>query len=308
MKCLKPIKVNGNFFNCGYCRSCRINKTSQWALRLIYELDNWDCASFVTLTYNDENLPKDFGLHKDELTTFLKALRYDLSLEKRKFKYFACGEYGDIPTPPYKHGRPHFHLILFGLNPDPYDNNNHDRQLIANNWLKCDSFMWRWKNQNNAIDYVNRRDINYVCGYVQKKLNGELGADVYADRQRPFMTCSKSLGLDYFVKNQNRFFDLGYCLLNGRKIAIPKYYRDKLNYSLTENNSFKIRKEKIDSEVQYLYSQFKSDMKKRGLWQEENPIAMNYRFESWYLNREYELAFKVEKSFLKKSRLRDNGV
>lgn len=82
MRCLKPIKVNGNFYNCGYCRNCRVNKTSQWALRLIYELDNWDCASFVTLTYNQENLPKDFGLHKEHLTSFLKALRYDLSLEK----------------------------------------------------------------------------------------------------------------------------------------------------------------------------------------------------------------------------------
>lgn len=49
-------------------------------------------------------------------------------------------------------------------------------------------------------------------------------------------------------------------------------------------------------------------MIRRGLWQDENPIAMNARFESWYLNREYELAYKVEKSFLKKSRLRDTGV
>lgn len=202
MKCTKPITINGQQFNCGSCLACRINYTSMWSLRLIFELDNWPFASFVTLTYDGEHVPKDYSLHPEELKAFLEAVRYRLKLQGRKFRYYACGEYGDDTTnspPGIKHGRPHFHLIMFGLNPDPYDDENEDRQLIVDCWPKCDKYRFKWNPKgDNGIDFVNRIDISYVTGYVQKKLKGQGGRELYGDRVPRFPELLRNLDLIIF--------------------------------------------------------------------------------------------------------------
>lgn len=62
-------------------------------------MEEWKNASFVTLTYDNDSLPGDSGLHKEDFQRFMKRLRkysgYDL-------KYFACGEYGG------RFKRPHY--------------------------------------------------------------------------------------------------------------------------------------------------------------------------------------------------------
>lgn len=302
---MRPITVNGQTYNCGSCINCRINHTSEWAIRLLFELNNWSFASFVTLTYNNENLPKDFSLHPEHLKNFLDCVRYDLSLQKRKFKYYAVGEYGEDNSnspPGIQHGRPHYHLIMFGLNPDPSDKNNHDRQLIIDNWKKCEDFLFVWKKKHNAIDFVNREDIAYVTGYVQKKLNGKLGAEYYGDRVRPFSRCSLGMGLDYAIKNQNMLRDLGYIMFNGHKIGIPRYFREKLDIKQTELVK-DVNIKKIDVECKYLYGLFTQDMKKRGLWREGMPDYMQRRFIAWYDNHMYELSTRVEKDFMQKNKI-----
>jgi len=61
---------------------------------------------FVTLTYSNQNLPKDSQLSKRDLQLFVKRLRKRVS---RKIRYFSCGEYGA------RTHRPHYHLIIWGL-------------------------------------------------------------------------------------------------------------------------------------------------------------------------------------------------
>ena len=103
MVCTNPIRVrvdrrfpltleNSMIVPCGKCISCRIQKTSEWAIRLMLELPMWNYeASFITLTYDDEHLPKDLSLKPKDLTDFWKRLRKDYG---KPIKYFACGEYG----------------------------------------------------------------------------------------------------------------------------------------------------------------------------------------------------------------------
>lgn len=69
---------------------------------LTYELS----SLFVTLTYDDEHLPKDGSVSVRELQLFMKRLRRKLG---RKVRFYGVGEYGDLS------GRPHYHLVLFGL-------------------------------------------------------------------------------------------------------------------------------------------------------------------------------------------------
>ena len=79
-------------------------------MRITHEISQWKDTSFVTLTYNNDNLPYNENailptLRKKDLQMFFKRLRSRID----KIKYFACGEYGDVTQ------RPHYHMILCGV-------------------------------------------------------------------------------------------------------------------------------------------------------------------------------------------------
>ena len=42
---------------CGKCIGCRIAKRKEWSLRMLHELTYHPQSSFITLTYDDYNLP-----------------------------------------------------------------------------------------------------------------------------------------------------------------------------------------------------------------------------------------------------------
>lgn len=96
---------------CGKCLGCRDDIRKQWVKRLRLEMFSHS-AWFVTLTYNDENLPA-CGCLVIHIQKFLKRVRniprdYGVPF-LGKFRYFFCSEYG------LKHGRAHYHGILYGL-------------------------------------------------------------------------------------------------------------------------------------------------------------------------------------------------
>ena len=58
---------------CGHCIACRINKSSEWATRMMMEVKTQPENScwFVTLTYDDDHLPPNTrGFHLSD--TFIK--------------------------------------------------------------------------------------------------------------------------------------------------------------------------------------------------------------------------------------------
>lgn len=111
---------------CGRCIGCRIDKSREWALRCVNEADLHPRNCFITLTYNNESLPKDQSLSKRHFQLFIKRLRKHHGLTKDRInndkaystddgkirypiRYFMCGEYGDQLT------RPHYHACLFNI-------------------------------------------------------------------------------------------------------------------------------------------------------------------------------------------------
>lgn len=110
---------------CGQCLACRLNRAKKWAVRCLNEAETTEgSTAFITLTYDDEHLPRRLIVHPvsgellasdelapDDLQLFLKRLRNRLGPGVR---FFACGEYGGITD------RPHYHALLFGL-PDTWD-------------------------------------------------------------------------------------------------------------------------------------------------------------------------------------------
>lgn len=59
MDCLHPIVVNGSLVPCQVCPVCRSKIRNDWSFRLRQEVaDKRNCSFFVTLTYDDEHLPR----------------------------------------------------------------------------------------------------------------------------------------------------------------------------------------------------------------------------------------------------------
>jgi len=56
--------------------------------------------AFITLTYDNENLPENATLVPKDLKDFQKRLRYHANIDLR---FFSVGEYGE------KTQRPHYH-------------------------------------------------------------------------------------------------------------------------------------------------------------------------------------------------------
>lgn len=214
-------------YPCGKCMPCRIQRTSQWALRLMNELPYWNYeASFITLTYDDEHLPSDFGLHVEDLQKFWKRLRKDVG---NKIRYYACGEYGDL------FGRPHYHAIVFG-----FGYNELNRQILKDNWRLCWSDRFdidRFRNKEQGFAPVTPDDIRYVTGYIQKKLSGKLADETYGDRLPPFQCCSRGLGLDYALEHKNDIENRN-ITFRGHKVSIPRYYLKKLGIKSDNISNF----------------------------------------------------------------------
>lgn len=154
MKCGHPITVNGRMVSCGQCMPCRINSRRTWTGRIMLEqMHSLDRSSFVTLTYNEDHLPKDGTLVPEDFTAYLNRLRGG-SLGKVRF--FGVGEYGD------KSWRPHYHLLLFGVDP-----------------LKWEGYLnekWHDGRKNPAplgfvhVGECSRESAAYCAGYTTKKM------------------------------------------------------------------------------------------------------------------------------------------
>lgn len=233
MQCKHPIeKRPGQFVPCGCCVACRINETTDWSIRALYELHDFDNASFVTLTYNEENYPKDCSVHKEVLADWWDSFQHTVKREKGfSPRIFSCGEYGS------RTGRAHYHAILYGLNPDPFDKNNIDRRLIANSWKYCNKEMFDWNRfefNKNAINFCNRETIQYVAGYIQKKLKSYQAKEAYEKNglQAPFKLASKKLGLNFALEQKDIIRENNFCVYNGFRVRVPRYFREKLNMTL----------------------------------------------------------------------------
>lgn len=301
MKCLKPYKdKNGRVFACGQCYACRVNYTSMWSLRLLYELKEWNSASFVTLTYDKEHLQSN-SLVKKDFKDFMKRVRRDLPKD-RKIKYYMCGEYGDK-------GRPHFHSIIFGL--DNYNQN--DRDIIKENWGKCEDFLFLPINRfrkHSAIEPVCRESIQYVCGYVQKKLKGQNAVEEYDKRGlvRPYNTCSNGIGLNFCLQNKERLIKNGFTFYNGHKIGLPRYFRDKLGVKqvdlITDDASFDERQSQCLDDIE---KDFIDYCKQYGLdysQKIENLSMYERRYKQFLDNRLYDIGTQIENDFLKRQSMK----
>ena len=221
---------------CRNCIPCKINKTSEWTMRILMEKATNPNCQFLTLTYNNDNLPKDRGLHKDDLQDFFKSFRQELEYAGGdKIKYFACGEYGDNPqrlTNGEYIKRPHYHSIIFGI-----DDSMETRMMINNAWKKQEDWKLFGKTWRKTLGNVSADSASYVAGYCQKKLFGKYADWEYGDKQPPFQLQSQRIGEKYFLEHAEQYIKDGFIFFNGKKHPIPETWKRKFNIDLSNNTS-----------------------------------------------------------------------
>jgi hypothetical protein len=204
---------------CGKCIHCRLDKAQAWAVRMTHEASLHTENSFITLTYSDENLPKDLGLSVRDTQLFLKKLRKKIS--PKKIRYFLCGEYGSETF------RPHYHAIIFGHDFKDkilFDNKNGHKIYVSEQLDKL------WNKGFSTIGDVSFDSAGYVARYATKKILGPSAKDYYGDLQPEFSNMSKrpyGIGEEWFRKYYKDVYPDDFVVMNGRKIQPPRYY-DKL--------------------------------------------------------------------------------
>lgn len=196
MLCKKPFRVGVLEYGCGQCMPCRIDKRRLWATRLMLEMKKHEAVFFVTLTYKQECLPKEFtykgvdyaacSVVPKHMQDFLK--RYRWRCGDVRVRFYGVGEYGDVS------GRPHYHLVLFGS----------DASTMIEAFGVTDSInRFRFNCEAWEFGHVDVRVMSwdlawYIVGYVCKrftKFGGEAAEKWLAGRYPEFARMSLRPGI-----------------------------------------------------------------------------------------------------------------
>lgn len=228
---------------CGQCIDCRLRNSQEKAIRLVHEskMSPTGQNCFLTLTYNDENLPRDqLGnavYNPTHLTSFVARLRdhlrYSLQVknfskvpEALRFKTFGCAEYGD------QFDRPHFHLLI--LNYDfkdkyPWRQTTPDWGGEPNQCYRSEFLESLWSHGNSEIGSVTEQSCGYVARYVQKKITGKMAEKHYNGRPPERLLCnSKGIGLSFLKSYMDPIANFGTVIWKNKEIKLPRYYEKKL--------------------------------------------------------------------------------
>lgn len=183
-------------------------------------------SCFVTLTYNQENIPYGNSLVPEDLTRFVKRLRF--SLGSKRIRYYGVGEYGGV----FK--RPHYHILVFG-------HNFSDRRVYLDRGTytvdNSRSLEKLWEYGYSTVQDASIECAAYVSKYTVKKITGEKSVDHYTwvdedtgeiHHQVPeFARMSRrpGIGHDWMLKYHQDVFPKGFTTDGkGRKIPPPEYF------------------------------------------------------------------------------------
>lgn len=196
---------------CGKCLSCLSNRRADWSFRLNEELRDSETAHFITLTYDDENLPLGHNdvptLYKKDIQDFIKRLRFEVaSKHNKKIRYYVVGEYGSSTK------RPHYHGIFFGIP-------NKDIEGLV---LK------KWNNGHVDIGKVTPASIHYTTKYI---IQANDRKDERREPEFSLMSKRPAIGHKYIGRAEkwhirNQYFHV--ISGSGIKQNLPRYYRDKI--------------------------------------------------------------------------------
>lgn len=196
---------------CGKCIECLLERARDWSIRCIHEAKMHEKNSFITLTYSDENLPKDGKLNYHDFQLFMKKLRKHFN--NLEIGFFMCGEYGE------KTARPHYHACLFGID---FDDKKKLRETQNGDTVWTSETLKKiWNLGISEIGSVTQQSAGYVARYVLKKQNPE------APQGFQKMSRKNAIGKKFIEKwFEDIFINArgSVILSDGTKTKCPRYY------------------------------------------------------------------------------------
>jgi len=235
---------------CGKCIGCRLDKTAQWAMRIMCEADMHEKNCYLTLTYEEDSLNEKSSLQKKDVQGFWKRLRNDLSVlygnspDYKSVRYFSAGEYGDLRK------RPHYHAALFG------EDFSSDRipwqQGVKDILYRSPTLEKAWGKGICTIQELNHESALYIAKYVVKRLSGERESE-YEGKQPEFALMSRRPGLaaDWLKKYMNDVKGVDGVVIKNGKIVRPGRFFDSKIEAVDPKHMLKVkaeRRKKIDPE------------------------------------------------------------
>lgn len=211
---------------CGQCVGCRLDRSVNWAVRVMHESQLHDSSVFVTLTYDGGNLPYGGVLHYPHFQKFMKRLRKKVG----PVRFFMCGEYGD------RLSRPHYHAALFGVSFGdryPWRKSSAGFQLYRSPLLES-----IWDLGSAEIGELSFESAAYVARYCMKKITGK-GAEAHYERlvsdtgeiigvapEFARMSLKPGVGSEWFQKFRAEVLQHDGCVLDGKILPIPRFYKE----------------------------------------------------------------------------------
>lgn len=211
---------------CGRCIGCRLERSRQWATRIMFESQFHGANSFITLTYDDEHMPFPPSLHYPHFQKFMKRARKSLG----PLRFFMCGEYGE------EFFRPHYHACIFGT--DFPDRVLWERRPTGD-VFRSPALERLWPFGYSSVCELNFQTAAYVARYVLKKVTGDAAEAHYRfvdvetgevhQRVPEFahMSLKPGIGGPFFDRYKDDIFPHDFVVVNGVKCRPPRYF-DKL--------------------------------------------------------------------------------
>jgi hypothetical protein len=194
-----------------------------------HEIDMNEENCFITLTYEDDYLPKE-GLVKEHFQQFMKRLRW--KYDGKRFKFYAVGEYGT------DFGRPHYHSLLFGLD---FSDKVHWALRNGNKSFRSDILESLWPWGHCEIGEACFESAAYVSRYLVKDYSEGIGQKGVREwREAVGMTpefClmsrggrvkgSHGIGYGWYESFHEELLKFDSIRVRDREMSPPRYY-DKL--------------------------------------------------------------------------------
>jgi len=214
---------------CGQCRGCRSAYAREWAMRCMHEASLYEDNCFLTLTYTPGKEPPGGSLDgpvyekgKEKagaFALFMKRLRKEIA--PRKVRYFHVGEYGE------KHGRPHYHALLFGFDfADKYQWSTRGGFPV----FRSGRLESLWTDGFSELGSVTTQSAAYVARYVRKKMTGSWSKQKYGNREPEYGTMSRNpgIGAGWVDKFKCEVFPADSCVVRGSLFKPPRYYAERV--------------------------------------------------------------------------------
>jgi len=152
---------------CGKCDDCLLTRAKTWARRCMHEASLHEDNIFVTLTYDQDHLPRDLSLYKNHWQKFIRAVRDKYRETNPKIQFLMCGEYGTPTRENNWVARPHYHGLLFNFAFPDQKLVSRQKHAVEYSSESCTKI---WGKGLIHIGEVTANSVAYVSSYTLKKL------------------------------------------------------------------------------------------------------------------------------------------